>query len=174
MFSSKFLLGAFAAFVLAGSAARAAAIDFTDLAGTYVGNYVIGVGGDTVTGRMTVTITVPENGKKATMQVIGRGAAPSLPGVAVALFGEHTFRANRSVSSNNALFAMYLLLPALPAKFHGNTKKFSFTLTSSVAGTSSSVFYTVAASGKSLRVTGVGELSSSPITVSLTAKRKGP
>jgi hypothetical protein len=171
-FTRAFLIcGIAAAFVAPAAAAR---IDFTEIAGVYSANYTLSVAGQIVSSRAKATITVPPNGSKATLEIVGAGTVTTTPGALVALLGKHTFRANRNVSSNNSLLAMYIMLPAAPAKFSGNERRFTFQLIggSDLIGISSMV-YTVRANGKRLSIDGAGTLSGSAVTSTLRGKKLG-
>ncbi|MDD5199914.1 MAG: hypothetical protein PHC88_08925 [Terrimicrobiaceae bacterium] len=175
MIPVKLLLGAAAA-VAVGFAipnAHAAKPDFTRLAGKYKSTYTLQTGATNVSGNVTVTVTVPSNGRKATIQILGFGTATSSPGTAVALLGNLTLNSKRVITADNILLALFFQLPAAPTHFSDSANKFAFTLAGGGGIGSGTMTYTLSFNGKRLSITGTGTFSSNPTSVTLKGVKQG-
>jgi hypothetical protein len=172
----KILLGATAALVFGMSflpQAQAAKPDFSTLAGKYKATYQLTSGSTSIPGNVVVTVTVPKNGRKAAIQIVGFG---SIGGTgSIALLGNLVLKSNRSITADNALLAFYIQDPATPTRFAGSKNKLTFTLASnSVALGNSSIAYTLTFNGKRLSIVGNGFISgTSPISIAVTGKKHG-
>lgn len=148
----------------------AAKPDFSDLAGSYRAKYDANLTGTTVKGNVDIEISVPTNGSKAVMEVIGHARAESA-NLTVALLGRTTFKASKKMSTDNIFTAFYAKLPAR-SKFKGVGKRFRYnvTLTNSPAG-SGEMSYVLKVGRRSISIVGNGSFASNPAIVKIEGTR---
>ncbi|MDD5199915.1 MAG: hypothetical protein PHC88_08930 [Terrimicrobiaceae bacterium] len=153
--------------------AQAAKVDFSAFAGKYKSAYLLQTGGTTLSGNVSVTVTVPGNGRKAAIQIVGFGAISSTPSQLYVLLGNLTLSSKHTVVADNVILAFYAQIPA-SAHFAGSKNKFTFTLSSNTTIISNAaIAYTLTFSGKHLSIVGSGTLGVNPVSVSLTGTRQG-
>ena len=164
--------------VNSAEAAKKKVIDFGKFAGTYQSSYVISDGNNSYPGVVSVHVSTPQKGQKMVITITGvvNGGIP--------IAGSVTLTQKKALSNNVLLGFGGAPIIALPSKFNGKKKSFTFVVAAApgaqLMGNSftGAVTYTLSFGKKNVTISGSGVVTTGmnntfPATLLITGARSG-
>jgi len=154
--------------LISTASAKKSTVDFTPFAGTYSGTYSLS-GGPTYFAPVVVKVKVPKSGKSLT--VIPSGVL-TVTGTSYALGGFLTLGPKKKAQLSSVYFIPSVIPTFGTGTFSGKKNHFSFAILSSVSNTSFATNGTLAFSKRGMNLTMVTNLFGTPVTITITGRKK--